>query len=128
MPDDASVAPFAQYSAGETDARPWGTWEVIGVGQGHVVKRIRVAPGKRLSLQRHQHRAEHWIVVAGGGLVTRGSEVLPVVADQYSFIPAREIHRIENTGTDDLVFIEVQTGDLLSETDIERIEDDAGRA
>jgi mannose-6-phosphate isomerase-like protein (cupin superfamily) len=116
-----------KYFAGETDVRPWGRWEVIGTGPGHVVKRISVTPGKRLSLQRHQHRAEHWVFVAGRGLMTLGDSAVPVAVDQHSYIPVREIHRIENTGTEDLVFIEVQTGELLSEADIERIQDDAGR-
>jgi mannose-6-phosphate isomerase-like protein (cupin superfamily) len=116
-----------EYFAGETDVRPWGHWEVIGIGPRHVVKRISVTPGKRLSLQRHQHRAEHWVVVSGRGLMTLGERSVPVAADQHGYIPVREIHRIENTGTEDLVFIEVQTGELLSEADIERIQDDAGR-
>ena len=115
------------YAVGETDERPWGRWEVLGAGAGHVVKRITVTPGKRLSLQRHFHRAEHWVVVAGEGLVTRGEATFTLGVGEATDIPVRTLHRIENTGREDLVFIEVQTGDRLAEDDIERLQDDAGR-
>lgn len=115
------------YVIGETDERPWGNWEVLSTGDGHVVKRIRVTPGKRLSLQRHRHRSEHWIVVAGQGVATVGEAEIPVTADSQIWIPVGAIHRIANTGTEPLVFVEVQTGALLIESDIERLQDDAGR-
>lgn len=117
----------ANYAVGETDERPWGRWEVLGAGDGHVVKRITVKPGKRLSLQRHFHRAERWVVVAGRGLVTLGEETLPIGVGEAAHIPVLTIHRIENTGAEDLVFVEVQLGDHLDEGDIERLQDDAGR-
>jgi mannose-6-phosphate isomerase len=117
-----------RYSVGERDVRPWGAWEVVAGGEDYAVKRIAVTPGARLSLQRHKYREEHWIVVAGRGVVTLGSERIPVVAGQAVHLPLGAVHRAENTGDADLVFIEVQRGDPLDEDDIERFEDDYGRA
>jgi mannose-6-phosphate isomerase-like protein (cupin superfamily) len=120
--------PFASaYAPGQHDTRPWGTWLVIDAGPGYVVKRITVHPGHRLSLQRHKHREEHWIVVAGVAEVTRGSETLRLEAGGRVHIPLGETHRIANPGTAEVVFIEVQLGALLSEDDIERLEDAYGR-
>lgn len=116
------------YRAGLADERPWGDWQVISVEDGYVIKRIRVRPHARLSLQRHVHRAEHWVIVAGEGLVTRDTETIPVRCNQSVFLPQGAVHRIENTGDVDLVFIEVQLGSLLSEDDIERLADDFGRS
>jgi mannose-1-phosphate guanylyltransferase/mannose-1-phosphate guanylyltransferase/mannose-6-phosphate isomerase len=115
------------YRVGERDARPWGSWEIIAVGPGYAVKRIVVDPGQRLSLQRHTFRAEHWIVVGGTARVTRGDQTFPVAAGENVVIARGDIHRIENAGGDELVFIEVQHGERLDEGDIERIEDDYGR-
>jgi mannose-6-phosphate isomerase-like protein (cupin superfamily) len=92
------------------------------------VKRIVVYPGKRLSLQRHRRRAEHWFVISGQGLVTRDGEQIPVREGISLDIPLGAIHRIQNTEGSPLVFIEVQRGDYFGEDDIERIEDDFGRA
>lgn len=116
------------YAAGQRDDRPWGHWEVLAVGPRYAVKRILVRAGARLSLQRHAHRAEHWIIVAGAGKVTRGDEVFPVAAGQHVVIGLGEAHRIENPGTEDLLFIEVQHGQHLNESDIERLQDDYGRS
>ncbi len=116
------------YSAGEADQRPWGEWRVLSAEPGCVVKRIQVKPGARLSLQRHAHRSEHWIIVAGTGLATLGEQGIPLAPGSTVFIPASVVHRIANTGEADLVFIEVQTGALLSEDDIERLADDFSRA
>ena len=115
------------YAVGQRDARPWGEWMVIDVGVGFVVKRITVHPGGRLSLQRHRHRAEQWIVVAGVARVTRGDAVFALTAGEAARIAPGETHRVENEGVDDVVFIEVQTGSLLSEDDIERLDDHYGR-
>jgi len=115
------------YAPGQHDTRPWGEWLVIDAGPGFVVKRITVTPGHRLSLQRHRHREEHWIVVAGVAEVTRGSEILRLEPGGTVHIPLGETHRIANSGTADVVFIEVQRGALLSEDDIERLEDSYGR-
>ncbi len=116
------------YAVGQRDSRPWGHWEILAVGPNYAVKRILVHPGARLSLQRHTHRAEHWIIVAGSGKVTRGNEVFPVAAGQQVLIGLSDAHRIENPGTEDLLFIEVQHGQHLDESDIERLQDDYGRS
>jgi len=107
--------------------RPWGFYRVLEDSPGHKVKRIQVHPGKRLSLQRHRHRSEHWTVVEGRGLVTRGGEFRSVGPGSSIDIECGMIHRIENQGLCPLVFIEVQRGDYLGEDDIERLEDDFDR-
>ncbi len=116
------------YVAGQSDARPWGDWAVLDAAPGYAVKRIRVHPGGVLSLQRHQHRAEQWTVVAGHARVTRNDEVLEVGPGESVAIGLGDIHRVANPGAADLVFIEVQTGARLREDDIERLEDSYGRA
>ncbi len=116
------------YVAGQADKRPWGDWAVIDAGPGFCVKRIRVIPGGILSLQRHRHRAEHWVIVAGVARVTRDAEVFDLTADQATYLKLGTVHRIANPGSEDLVFIEVQTGDELREDDIERFEDSYGRS
>lgn len=117
-----------RYEVGESDVRPWGTWEVIAGGSDYVVKRIVVTPGSRLSLQRHKFREEHWVVVAGEGVVTRDDERIAVSSGSVVHLPLGCVHRVENPSASDLVFIEVQRGDPLDENDIERLEDDYGRA
>lgn len=112
---------------GETDHRPWGSYEVLEDATTHKVKRINVDPGRRLSYQRHQQRAEHWFVIAGHAEVTLDGTVTRLTAGQAIDIPRRSAHRIANTGTERLVFIEVQHGDSFDEDDIERLEDDFGR-
>lgn len=109
------------------DTRPWGTWEVIDCGETFCVKRIKVTPGSKLSLQLHHHRAEHWIIVKGTALVTLGDEVLTKKTDEHVFIPVETKHRIENATDSDVEFIEVQAGDNLDENDIVRLEDVYGR-
>lgn len=113
---------------GEDSERPWGSYEVLSDEPDHKVKRIVVRPGKRLSLQRHRRRAEHWVVVAGRGIATRGGDELELEEGDSLDVPAGAIHRMANTGKADLVFIEVQRGDYFGEDDIERLEDDFGRA
>jgi mannose-6-phosphate isomerase len=112
----------------ETDERPWGRYTVIDEGDGYKVKRIEVLPGKRLSYQRHQHRGEHWYVVAGEALVTLDGTDHPVPVGRAIDIPLGSAHRVANPGDALLVFIEVQRGDYLGEDDIERLQDDFGRA
>ena len=107
--------------------RPWGFYEVLEDSPRYKVKRIQVHPGKRLSLQRHRQRSEHWTMVEGEGLVTRGGEFRSVGPGSSLDIDRDMIHRIENRGARPLVFIEVQRGDYLGEDDIERLEDDFGR-
>lgn len=92
------------------------------------MKRIVVDPGKRLSLQRHRRRSEHWHVVSGTGLVTRETERIRVTAGDSLDIPTGAVHRVQNLGESPLVIIEVQRGDYFGEDDIERFEDDFGRA
>lgn len=107
--------------------RPWGRYEILQESQSHKVKCIWVHPGKRLSYQRHEKRAEHWFIVSGTARVTQnGLETTKTAGDTVT-IAIRDLHRIENIGTDDVVFIEVQTGTYFGEDDIERIEDDFGR-
>ena len=115
------------YTIGASDRRPWGDWTVVDAGPGFAVKRIRVAPGGVLSLQRHRHRAEVWTIVAGTAEVTLGERRFPADPGESVRVATGEIHRIANPGTADVVFIEVQTGPVLDEADIERLEDRYGR-
>ena len=110
-----------------TDQRPWGHYTVLADEKDHKVKRIVVQPGKRLSLQRHQQRAEHWYVVKGEARVTLDESENLLSTGNAVDIPIRTKHRIENTGSEELVFIEVQTGSYFGEDDIERFDDDFGR-
>ncbi len=93
-----------------------------------MTKTITVAPGKRLSYQRHEHRSEHWLVVRGTGIVTLDGESQLVSAGISVDVPVGTARRVENTGPDDLVFVEVQCGTYFGEDDIVRLEDDYGRA
>jgi mannose-6-phosphate isomerase len=111
----------------EEDHRPWGYYQVYADEPDHKVKRIVVYPGKRLSLQRHQRRMEHWYVLEGEAVVTRGDEELHLKEGESVNIPRGAVHRVRNPGTKDMAFIEVQTGDYFGEDDIERLEDDFGR-
>lgn len=108
-------------------ARPWGWYDSIDMGQRFQVKRIGVKPGASLSLQRHRHRAEHWIVVQGIAEVTCGKEIFTLTENESTFIPIGEVHRLRNPGQTELEMIEVQSGSYLGEDDIERLEDAYGR-
>jgi mannose-1-phosphate guanylyltransferase / mannose-6-phosphate isomerase len=108
--------------------RPWGTYQVLNDEPGTKVKRIVVHPGASISLQLHRHRAEHWTVIAGSGEIEIDDKKIPCKRDTTVFIPIGAKHRVRNTGTDDIVFIEVQTGDKLVEEDIQRFEDQYGRS
>jgi len=107
--------------------RPWGYYQVLSDETDYKVKKIVVYPGKRLSLQRHRYRDEHWYMLSGEAVVTIGSEDLHVKSGQSVDIPRGALHRITNSGTGPVMFIEVQTGESFSEDDIERVEDDYGR-
>ena len=107
--------------------RPWGYYETLDEGIGFQVKRLMVKPASRISLQRHRRRAEHWVVVSGRAKVTRGNEVMTLGANESTYIPIGEKHRLENVGADPLFVIEVQSGDYLGEDDIERFDDDYRR-
>ena len=115
-------------NSAETGHRPWGYYTVLADEPDHKVKRIVVYPGKRLSLQKHQKRSEHWYVVSGQGIVTLDGQRLNKKGGESVNIPCGSYHRIENSGTVDLSFIEVQTGEYFGEDDIERLEDDYGRS
>lgn len=108
-------------------ARPWGWYDSVEMGDRFQVKRIGVKPGASLSLQKHHHRAEHWIVVAGTAEVTRGKETFLLSENQSTYIPIGEVHRLKNPGKVYLEMIEVQSGSYLGEDDIVRLEDTYGR-
>ncbi len=112
---------------GKRNERPWGAWTVLETGPGYKVKRLEVLPGKRLSLQKHFHRSEHWVVVQGTARVTNGKRVFLLETNQSTFIPLGAVHRLENADSGPLMVIEVQSGNDLRETDIVRLEDDFGR-
>ena len=108
--------------------RPWGWYDSIDEGGRFKVKRIQVKPKASLSLQKHHHRAEHWIVVTGTAEITNGDKVLTLTENQSTYIPLGEVHRLTNPGTIPLEIIEVQSGSYLGEDDIVRFEDTYGRA
>ncbi|MBI5164400.1 MAG: mannose-1-phosphate guanylyltransferase/mannose-6-phosphate isomerase [Magnetospirillum sp.] len=107
--------------------RPWGWFQTIDEGERFRVKHIQVNPGAKLSLQKHWHRSEHWIVVTGTAIVTRGEESFILRENESTFIPAGAIHRLENPGKVPLRLIEVQSGEYVGEDDIVRVEDVYGR-
>ena len=112
----------------ETVVKPWGSFSTLEEGAGYKIKRLVVAPGHRLSLQKHRHRAEHWVVVAGTATVTTGERRLRLRRRQCTVIPRGAWHRVENRGRLPVVIIEVQHGAYLGEDDIIRKADDYGRA
>ena len=112
---------------GSHEHRPWGYFSVLADAPDHKVKRIVVYPGQRLSLQRHRHRMEHWYLVQGSAIVTIGADEITLERGQSVNIPHGGWHRITNRGKEDVVVIEVQSGDYFGEDDIERREDDYGR-
>ncbi|PKQ29165.1 MAG: mannose-1-phosphate guanylyltransferase/mannose-6-phosphate isomerase [Actinobacteria bacterium HGW-Actinobacteria-10] len=107
--------------------RPWGSWTSLLSGPGFQIKLLEITAGHKPSLQRHHHRSEHWIVVAGTASVTRDDEVVEVHVNESIYIPVGAVHRIENCGKVPLKVIEVQVGEYLGEDDIVRIEDDWSR-
>jgi mannose-1-phosphate guanylyltransferase/mannose-6-phosphate isomerase len=117
----------AEVSHHRRVARPWGVFERVAAGPQFQVKTLRVDPGQALSLQRHNRRAEHWIVVRGIGRVTIDGREVSLAASESAYIPVGAVHRLENPGTEPLVVVEVQTGDYLGEDDVERLSDRYGR-
>jgi len=109
------------------EERPWGWFEILFEDAGLKIKRIMVKPGKRLSLQSHERRAENWVVVQGQAVVTVGDELFKLEKRQAVFIPEKARHRMENPGKEELIFVEVQTGTYLGEDDITRFQDDFDR-
>jgi mannose-1-phosphate guanylyltransferase / mannose-6-phosphate isomerase len=107
--------------------RPWGHYDSVDSGDRHQTKRIVVKPGAKLSLQKHHHRAEHWVVVKGTALVTRGDEQILLTENESTYIPLGTLHRLENPGVIPLEIIEIQSGSYLGEDDIVRFGDNYGR-
>jgi len=107
--------------------RPWGYFEVLADAPDHKVKRIVVEPGGLLSLQRHKQRSEHWFVLSGKGVASVDDKDYSVQSGSNVDIPAKTSHRLKNSSAENLVIIEVQTGDYFGEDDIERLEDKYGR-
>lgn len=114
-------------STNMTTHRPWGTYTVLEEGVNFKIKKICVNVGAKLSMQMHEHRAEHWVVVSGKAKITNGEDVKILEQNQSSYIPKRHKHRLENAGDEPLQIIEVQCGDYVGEDDIIRFEDTYGR-
>ncbi len=112
----------------EWEARPWGSWHIIDEGEGYKVKRIHVSPGQRLSYQTHEHRSEHWVVIAGTATCLVDGETVVANVGQSVDIAQGAAHRIANAHEVELVIIEVQRGDYTGEDDICRLADDYGRS
>ena len=112
----------------ESEERPWGSWHVIDVNPGYKIKRIHVNPGARLSLQTHEHRSEHWVVIQGVATCEIDGQVSAVSHDQSIDVPLGAKHRLGNQGDEELVIVEVQLGSYTGEDDIRRYEDDHGRS
>ena len=107
--------------------RPWGWYDGIESGDRFKVKHIHVKPGASLSLQKHQHRSEHWVVVKGTATVTCDEDTFTLEANQSTYIPQGTLHRLANNSNEALEIIEVQSGSYLEEDDIERVDDQYGR-
>jgi mannose-6-phosphate isomerase-like protein (cupin superfamily) len=113
---------FERYTKTHSEERPWGFWKIINQGPGFKVKMLVVDPGKSLSVQRHKHRSEHWIVVGGRATVHLDEMVADLVEGESWYIPKKEWHQLVNNTTEILNVVEVSTGDYLKEDDIERKE------
>lgn len=111
----------------ERGERPWGAYTVLDEKSNYKIKRIEVLPGQRLSLQKHHHRSEHWIVVSGTAMITCDDRVSQINVNESTYIPIGSRHRLENPGKIPLVIIEVQNGEYLGEDDIIRFDDDYNR-
>ena len=112
----------------KNNKKPWGSFEIIKQGKGYKIKKLMVLSGKRLSLQKHNKRKEHWVVVRGTAKVVVGEKEFILKQGEHCFIDIKEKHRLENPGESVLEVIEIQIGDYLGEDDIERLEDDFNRA
>jgi mannose-6-phosphate isomerase len=121
-----STTTYKQNSIEHTE-RPWGWYESISEAPGNKVKRIRVHPGQRLSLQKHAQRAEHWVVVLGTARITLDEREFDLHPGQHCDIAVGQVHRLANLSTEPVEIIEVQLGGYLGEDDITRLQDDHGR-
>ena len=111
----------------DSEQRPWGSWHVVAVSDGYKVKCIHVKPDSRLSLQTHEHRSEHWVVVQGVATATVDDTVTTLEMGASIDVPMGARHRLANDGPEELVIVEVQLGHYTGEDDIVRLEDDYGR-
>lgn len=118
---------FSEQESHRTVERPWGSYTLLEKGDGYKIKKIYVAPGRRLSLQMHAKRSEHWVVISGIARVQRGEETVDIAVNQSTYIPRGVKHRLENPGDIPLEIIEVQNGEYVEEDDIVRFDDDFGR-
>ena len=126
--DKLKLAARKEYENHLQVFRPWGSYETLEIRDGFQVKRIIVMPGKRLSLQLHHQRSEHWVIVKGIGTVTLNDREFELKENESTFVPLETRHRLENRTSEPLVIIEVQVGSYLGEDDIVRFDDDFGRA
>jgi mannose-1-phosphate guanylyltransferase/mannose-6-phosphate isomerase len=118
---------YTEHEFHRTVERPWGSYTLLESGDGYKIKKIRVEPHRRLSLQMHRHRSEHWVVISGTAHVQRGEETVEITINQSTYIPRGVKHRLENRGDSPLEIIEVQNGELVDEEDIVRFDDDFER-
>ncbi len=118
---------FSEQESHRTVERPWGSYTLLEKGDGYKIKKIYVAPGRRLSLQMHARRSEHWVVISGIARVQRGDETVDMAVNQSTYIPKGVKHRLENPGDSPLEIIEVQNGEYVEEDDIVRFDDDFRR-
>jgi mannose-1-phosphate guanylyltransferase / mannose-6-phosphate isomerase len=125
--EQLKTAERSEYEIHARVYRPWGNYETVDECERFKVKRIVVNPGESLSLQKHHHRAEHWVVVKGTAKITRGENELLLTEDQSVYIPLGTKHRLENPGLIPLEIVEIQTGSYLGEDDIVRFTDVYGR-
>lgn len=115
------------YTPGEAEERPWGSWRIVQVGSHYATKILRIKPFNRLSLQRHFHRDERWVVCQGEVLISIGEKLYSARSGETVYVPSATWHRLSNVSKDEAVIMEVQFGTTLSEEDIERANDDYGR-
>lgn len=118
---------YTEHEIHRTVERPWGSYTLLESGDGYKIKKITVLPKKRLSLQTHKHRSEHWVVISGSARVQRGEEIVDISINQSTYIPRGVTHRLENPGSKPLEIIEVQSGSYVEEDDIVRFDDDFER-
>ena len=112
---------------GKTYSKPWGNYKTLLIDGNYQIKIITIEPGGKLSLQKHHHRCEHWIIVKGNLKVTKGKSEIKKKENDYIFIEKEEVHRLENEGENIAQLVEIQYGDYLGEDDIVRIDDKYGR-
>ena len=125
---DAGLPETPQSDGGQLNTyHPWGFYQTLSDMPDHKIKRIIVYPEQRLSYQRHSHRSEHWYVIKGYAIATINGQEIELTSGKAIDVPVGSWHRIKNHGEENLVFIEVQTGDYFGDDDIERVEDDYGR-